>query len=114
VVGSLPFGQTTRILHRLLDDPTLPLERADVIVQWEVARKRATVPPTTMLSTVWAPWWEFRRGPRIPAAEFRPIPRVDAGVLIITRRSRPLLPVAMAGRYAEFVRAHWPFRWSSR
>ncbi len=110
VVGSLPFGQTTSILHRLLDEPTLPLERADVILQWEVARKRAAVPPATMLSTVWAPWWEFRLGPRIPAAEFRPIPRVDAGVLIITRRSRPLLPVAMAGRYAEFVRAHWPFR----
>jgi len=109
VMGSLPFGQTTNILHRLLDDPSVPLERADVIVQWEVARKRTAVPPSTMLSTAWAPWWEFRLGPRIPATEFRPIPRVDAGVLIITRRSRPLLPVAMAGRYADFVRAHWPF-----
>ena len=109
VIGSLPFGQTTSILRHLLDNPTVPLERADVIVQWEVARKRATVPPSTMLSTAWAPWWEFRLGPRIPATEFRRIPRVDAGVLVVTRRSRPLLPVAMAGRYADFVRAHWPF-----
>ena len=107
-IGSLPFGQTTGILHHLLDNPTVPLERADVVVQWEVARKRAAVPPSTMLSTAWAPWWEFRLGPRIPAAGFRPIPRVDAGVLVITRRSRPLLPVAMARRYADFVRAHWP------
>jgi len=109
VIGSLPFGQTTNILHRLLDEPSVPLERADVIVQWEVARKRAAVPPSTMLSTAWAPWWEFRLGPRIPAPEFRPIPQVDAGVLVITRRSRPLLPVAMARRYADFVRAQWPF-----
>jgi 23S rRNA (adenine-N6)-dimethyltransferase len=109
VIGSLPFGQTTIILRHLLDNPTVLLERADVIVQWEVARKRAAVPPSTMLSTAWAPWWEFRLGPRIPATEFRPIPRVDAGVLVVTRRSRPLLPVAMAGRYADFVRAHWPF-----
>jgi len=108
-IGSLPFGQTTSILRHLLDNPTVPLERADVVVQWEVARKRAAVPPSTMLSTTWAPWWEFRLGPRIPATGFRPIPRVDAGVLVITRRSRPLLPVAMARRYADFVRAHWPF-----
>jgi 23S rRNA (adenine-N6)-dimethyltransferase len=109
VIGSLPFGQTTSILRRLLDDPMVPLERADVIVQWEVARKRAALPPSTMLSTVWAPWWEFRLGRRIPAAEFRPVPQVDAGVLVIRRRERPLLPLAMAGRYGEFVRAHWPF-----
>ena len=56
VVGSVPFGRTTDILRRLLDDPSVPLERADVIVQWEVACKRATVPPSTLLSTVWAPW----------------------------------------------------------
>jgi hypothetical protein len=42
------------------------------------------------------PWWEFRLGSRLPTIEFRPIPRVDAGVLVIMRRSRPLLPVAMA------------------
>jgi predicted RNA methylase len=51
VIGSLPFGQTTSILRHLLDNPTVPLERADVVVQWEVARKRAAVPPSTMLST---------------------------------------------------------------
>src|SRR5439155_20346064 len=108
-IGSLPFGQTTSILRHLVGTPAGPLGRADVVVQWEVSRKRAAAPPSTMLSTRWAPWWEFRLGPRIPAAGFRPIPRVDAGVLVITRRSRPLLPVAMARRYADFVRAHWPF-----
>jgi len=110
VIGSLPFARTTDALRRLFDDPRVPLERADLVVQWEVARKRAAVPPATLLSTVWAPWWEFRLGRRIPAAEFRPVPRVDAAVLVVTRRDRPLLPVAMAGSYAAFVRAHWPFR----
>lgn len=109
VIGSLPFGATTHILRHLLDDPAGRLERADVIVQWEVAGKRASAPPSTLLSTAWAPWWEFRQGRRIPAEEFRPVPRVDAGVLVITRRTRPLLPLPMAGAYARFVRAHWPF-----
>ena len=37
VVGCIPFGETTAILHRLLDDPSVPLVRADLVVQWEVA-----------------------------------------------------------------------------
>ncbi len=109
VIGSLPFGRTTDILRCLLDDPCVPLERADLVVQWEVARKRSVVPPSTLRSTMWAPWWQFRLGRRIPAKEFRPVPRVDAGVLVVARRDPPLLPPAMAGSYARFVRGHWPF-----
>jgi 23S rRNA (adenine-N6)-dimethyltransferase len=107
--GSLPFARTTDVLRRLLDDPRVPLQRADLIVQWEVARKRAAVPPQTLRSAAWAPWWEFRQGPRIPAAAFRPVPRVDAAVLVVTRRAPPLLPPAMAYAFARFVRGAWPF-----
>ena len=109
VVGSLPFGRTTDIMRRLLDDPATGLQRADVIVQWEVACKRAAVPPSTLLSTAWAPWWEIRLGPHIPARKFRPVPRVDAGFLSIARRSPALLPPTMARSYAQFVRQNWPF-----
>jgi 23S rRNA (adenine-N6)-dimethyltransferase len=109
VAGSLPFARTTDMLRRLLDDPTTGLQRADIIVQWEVAQKRAAVPPSTLLSTVWAPWWEMRLGRRIPASEFRPVPRVDAGFLTITRRHPALLPPSMARSYAQFVRQQWPF-----
>lgn len=109
VIGSLPFGRTTDMLHRLLDDPALPLLRADVIVQWEVAAKRAAVPPTTLLGAAWAPWWEFRLGRRIAAAEFVPVPRVDAALLTIVRRQPPLLPPDLARAFAGFVRVHWPF-----
>jgi 23S rRNA (adenine-N6)-dimethyltransferase len=109
VVGCIPFGQTTAILRRLLDDPRLPIYRADLIVQVEVARKRGAVPPRTLLSTVWAPWWEVRVGRRIPADQFRPVPRVDAAVLTVTRRGPPLLPPAMAEPFAGFVRERWPF-----
>lgn len=109
VVGSLPFGRTTEILRRLLDDPSVALVRADLIVQWEVACKRGAQPPSTLLSTEWLPWWEIRPGRRIAAAEFTPVPRVDAGVLIVTRREPPLLPPALAAPWVAFLRAHWPF-----
>jgi 23S rRNA (adenine-N6)-dimethyltransferase len=109
VVACLPFGHTTAILGRLLGDPHDHLRRVDVIVQWEVARKRAAIPPSTLRSTAWAPWWEFRLGRRIAAHDFRPVPRVDGGVLAVTRRDPPLLPPAMSARYEAFVRANWPF-----
>ncbi len=106
-MGSLPFGATTALLHHLLDDRHSGLRRADLIVQWEVARKRATMPPTTLLNTAWAPWWSFTLGRRLPAEAFRPVPSVDAAVLRVTRREPPLLPDYMADAYASFVRRHW-------
>jgi 23S rRNA (adenine-N6)-dimethyltransferase len=107
VIGSLPFGATTAILRHLLDDPGSSLVRADLIVQWEVARKRAVVPPSTLLSTTWAPWWSFEVVRGLPAAAFRPVPSIDAAVLRVIRRDPPLLPLRMAGAYASFVRRYW-------
>ncbi len=109
VLGCPPFAQTTALLRHLLDDPSPHLRRVDLVIQWEVARKRASSPPTTLLSTRWAPWWDFRLGPRVPATQFRPVPQVDAGLLTIMRRDPPLLPVTMARPYANFVECHWPF-----
>jgi 23S rRNA (adenine-N6)-dimethyltransferase len=109
VIGSLPFGRTTDVLDHLLREPRRPLERADLVVQWEVARKRAVVPPRTLRGAAWAPWWTFRLGRRIPASAFRPVPEVDSGVLTITPRDPPLLPPAMARAYEAFVRSGWPF-----
>jgi 23S rRNA (adenine-N6)-dimethyltransferase len=106
-IGSIPFGATTAVLRHLLDDPHSGLRTADLIVQWEVARKRAATPPTTMLSTIWAPWWSFGLGRRIPADSFRPVPSVDAAVLRVARREPPLLPMHMAGPYAAFIREQW-------
>ena len=107
VISSPPFNQTTRLLRALLDDPMIGPSSIDFIVQWEVALKRTASPPTSMLSTIWAPWWRFATVRRIPRTSFRPIPRVDAAWLTITKRSRPLLPPELAIEFATFVRARW-------
>ena len=105
VVANPPFAITSSLLRTLLDDPSVPMARADLVVQWQVARAR--VDATDLLAARWAPWWEFARGRRIPAAWFRPKPRVDAALLTITRRAEPLLPAAAAEAYGAFVRAEF-------
>ena len=104
VVANIPFGITTKILRRLMDDDG-GLTRADVIVQAEVARKRGTGGRGTLLNACWEPWFEFGTGARIPAIAFRPKPRVDAAILIIVRRDPPLLAPALRRDYTQFVTA---------
>ena len=92
VVGNLPFGATTQILRRFLDDQELELTAVDVLVEWNVARKRAAPRPTNLVSLGWQPWWTFDLVRHLPASAFEPRPSVDAGFLAIRPRSLPLLP----------------------
>jgi 23S rRNA (adenine-N6)-dimethyltransferase len=107
VFANPPFNRTSAILHRLLDDPAGGLVRADLVVQWQVARALAQAGeklPIDLVGASWAPWWSFRRARRLPAKLFRPAPSVDAAVLIVTRREPSLLPVESAPPFMRFVR----------
>jgi 23S rRNA (adenine-N6)-dimethyltransferase len=79
------------------------LTRADVIVQCEVARKRATISPSTLLAAQWGPWWEFAFVRRFDASAFVPRPHVDAGLLRIVRREPVLVASSDASMYRAFV-----------
>lgn len=103
VVANLPFGSTTELLRRLLS-PDVPLRRADVIVQWELACKRAAIWPSTVLGVLWGAWHELAVVRRLPPCVFAPPPAVDAAVLRAVRREAPLVPSEHADCYADFVR----------
>lgn len=110
VLANPPFGRTSELLHRLLDRPTGALTRVDVVVQWQVARERELAgasEATDLVGALWGPWWEFRRGRRLPASTFRPAPHVDAAILTVTRRDRPLLDPRSFGDYERFLRARF-------
>lgn len=103
VVANLPFHLANDALRRLLDDPRVPLERADVIVEWGMAVKRAAVWPSTMRGVVWGTRHRFSVSRHLPATAFRPPPRADAGVLTIVRREGAL--VSDQPRFDSFVAA---------
>jgi 23S rRNA (adenine-N6)-dimethyltransferase len=110
VVANPPFGLTTALLARLLDEPSVGPTRADLLLQHEVARKRAAHPPSTLRSAAWAPWWSFELGERVPARAFRPIPAVDAAWLTIRRRDPAVLPPDLAGSFESLLRPAWERR----
>jgi 23S rRNA (adenine-N6)-dimethyltransferase len=104
VIANVPFNITTALLRRLLDPSRSQLQRADLIVQKEVAGKRAGR-PSNLLSAAWSPWYRFRQGRTIPRTAFRPVPRVDAAVLVVGRRRVPLLPLEERDDFVAFVEA---------
>lgn len=103
VVANLPFDRTTAILRHLLDDPFVPLVRADVIVEWGVALKRSRPWPSTVNGVLWGAWYSSSVARRLPPTAFDPTPGVDAGVLVFTRREHPLVPERSWRRYRGFV-----------
>ena len=114
VVANLPFDRTTPILRHLLDDPRVPLVRADVIVEWAVAVKRAMPWPSTVNDVAWGAWYSASVTRRLPRKFFEPAPAVDAGVLVFERRVCPLVPVELAARYRRFVASGFRRRASAR
>ena len=115
VVGNVPFGVTTALLRRLLDDLRGPVTRADLIVQEGLARKRTSPRPCSMLALSWLPWWQIGVERHLPAACFQPRPAVDGAMLVARRRTAPLIDPADHGRYRAllgraFGRAQSPVR----
>lgn len=103
IVGNLPFHHTTAMLRRILHAEQWT--SAVLLVQWEVARRRAAVGGATMMTAQWWPWYAFDLAYRVPASAFTPRPGVDAGLMIITRRADPLLDPLLRRRYSAFVHA---------
>ncbi|MFJ6669912.1 23S ribosomal RNA methyltransferase Erm [Actinosynnema sp. NPDC091369] len=101
LVGNLPFHLTTAVLRRVVHAGHWT--DAVLLVQWEVARRRAGVGGATMMTAQWWPWYSFTLVRRVPAAAFRPRPGVDGGLLAVTRRRTPLVDPRDRRRYQAFA-----------
>jgi 23S rRNA (adenine-N6)-dimethyltransferase len=104
VVANTPFDRSAAILRRLLDDPSVPLVAADLVVQWELAVKRAAVWPSTFAGAYWGAWYRFALVRRLPPCVFAPEPAVGAGVLRVVRREEPLVAEREHVAFRSFVK----------
>jgi 23S rRNA (adenine-N6)-dimethyltransferase len=103
VVANIPFDRTNELLRLLLDDPATRLVRADLVVEWGVAVKRALPWPSTVNGVVWGAFYEASLARRLPRHVFSPAPAVDAGLLVVRRRARPLVRDAEASAFRRYV-----------
>lgn len=101
IAGNVPFHLTTAILRKLLHAPGW--SRAVLLVQWEVARRRAAVGGASMMTAQWWPWFEFGVDRRVHRSALRPAPSVDGGILVMDRRAQPLIDDRDRAAYREFV-----------
>lgn len=104
VVANIPFNATTSILHRLLDDPTAPLQAAHLLVQKQVALKHARSTPTTLKTLNWSPWYTFSVCLELPVGAFHPKPEVDACLMVAAKRGPPLVAPEHRHLFRAFVR----------
>jgi 23S rRNA (adenine-N6)-dimethyltransferase len=88
VVANIPFAITSPLLRRLLDRGASRLSRADLVVEYGAARRLTGSPRDAW----WAARYAIRLARRIPAGCFRPVPAVDAALLVVERY--PLSPAA--------------------
>lgn len=102
VAANIPFGLTSQIVSWCLTAPHL--ETATLITESAYARKRTGDYGKWSLLTVrtW-PWFEWTYHGKIMRRAFRPIPSVDAGILGLRRRPRPLIQPSQKRRWEEFV-----------
>lgn len=104
VVANPPFHLTGPLLRRLLDDVAMPLQRADLVLDWRAAIGLCAVSPPSRQSMGWQPWFQFLLLRRLPAERFTPPPAGDAALVSIRRRAQPMLPPGQAAGFRRWLR----------
>lgn len=105
VLGNIPFNRTAAIVRRLVQAEPPPQD-AWLVVQREAAERFAGRPCAreTQSSLLLKPWWQIEIARRLRRIDFDPPPSVDAVVLWLARRTRPLVDRSQAADYRRFIR----------
>jgi 23S rRNA (adenine-N6)-dimethyltransferase len=102
VVGNIPYALTAAVVDWCLTAPTLVT--ATLLTQWEYARKRTgDYGRWTRLTIATWPWMSWELAGRVPRTAFRPVPRVDGGLLRLSRRPYPLVAPSLLSAYEGMV-----------
>lgn len=106
VLGNIPFNRTAAIVRRLVQADSPPQD-AWLVVQREAAERFAGRPCSreTLPSLLLKPWWQIEIARRLRRTDFDPPPGVDAVVLWLARRTRPLVGRSQAADYRRFIRS---------
>ncbi|GAB1514351.1 rRNA adenine N(6)-methyltransferase family protein [Actinophytocola sp. KF-1] len=113
VVASIPFGVSTPLLRRLLTPTSSGFARAELVVEWGLAKRLTAARPRDLEAAWWSCRFALTVRRRVPAGCFTPAPSVDAAHLGVRRRSevdRRTAAVLWALLSAAYARPSAPAR----
>jgi len=101
IIGSLPYNITSPLLNRIVNLRAKP-EICVFLVQKEVGKKICAQPPdSSFLSVFVQTFFETKYIETVPKKKFDPVPKVDGGIIKISRRQE--LPVIDIKKYERFL-----------
>ena len=102
VVGNVPYALTSAVVDWCLHAPSLTA--ATLLTQFEYARKRTGDYGRWSRLTIrtW-PRYAWELAGHVPRTAFRPVPRVDGGILRLVRRDLPLVRPDALPAYERMV-----------
>jgi 23S rRNA (adenine-N6)-dimethyltransferase len=102
LVGNIPYALTSAVVDWALRAPSLTA--ATLLTQLEYARKRTgDYGRWSRLTVLTWPEYEWQLAGRLPRTAFRPVPRVDSGILRLAHRDLPLVPPEARAAYRRMV-----------
>ena len=104
VFSNLPFNITADAIAKLTSDPNPPVD-AHLIVQREAAARFTGGPfgKECLVSLLLKPWWSFDVLAEVPRTVFSPEPTVEAVLMRMKRRERPLISRSDQQGFEDFV-----------
>jgi len=103
VVGSLPYYITSPIIHKLIHGKTLP-EVAVLLIQKEVAEKITSAKPdSSYLSVFVQTFFDVSYVITVDKKSFDPVPKVDGGVVRLSKRKNLQIEGTEIIRYEGFL-----------
>lgn len=113
VVASIPYSITTPILGKLMDQPTIPVKKALLVIEKGAAKRFTANPVIRPRILTWRMYFNLKMGQTLPPHHFSPPPRVDSAVLFIKKKTKPLIPDWCHALFLSLAsyglkRAEWP------
>jgi len=101
IIGSIPYYITSPIIHKIIKMKTVP-ETVVLLVQKEVAEKIKSVEPdSSYMSSFAQTFFDVKYLGKVPSKKFNPEPKVDGGILKMTKKHMDFNP--------EFIRKYEGF-----
>lgn len=113
VVGNLPYYISSPILFRMIDHCFRHVQKAVLMLQREVAVRLATLDGGKdygKLSLQFWPIFTVENLIDVSAEDFYPVPRVLSRVVVLNRRSKPLITGELYGRFRRIVKVSFAMR----